>query len=99
MRRALLAIAFALSSALTACGSPCQDLGERICKCLPEGITRENCERAVEEQVEDGNPRPGSDDQDFCEAKLSTCPDPDDDPAACDRLETNEGKVACGLAY
>ena len=99
MRRTALAITLALAAALTACSSPCQDLGTRICKCLPEGINRENCERAVERQVEDGNPRPDGDDQDFCEAKLRTCPDPDDDPAVCDRLETEEGKQACGLAY
>jgi hypothetical protein len=99
MRRTALAIALTLAAALTACSSPCQDLGERICKCSPEGATRENCERAVEDQVEDGNPRPGSDDQDFCEEKLNTCADPDDDAAMCDRLETAEGKRACGLAY
>lgn len=99
MRRTALALALSLSAALTACSSPCQDLGTRICKCLPEGVSRENCERAVEDQVDSGNPKPGGDDQDFCEEKLKTCPDPDDDAAMCDRLETEQGKQACGLAY
>jgi len=99
MRRTALALALFLATALAACGSPCQDLGDRICKCQPEGITRENCERAVDKQVKDGNPRPGSNDQDFCEQKLKSCPNPDDDPAMCDRLETEVGKQACGLSY
>jgi hypothetical protein len=99
MRRTALALALTLAAALTACGSPCQDLGNRICKCSAEGAVRESCERAVEEQVESGNPRPGSNDQDFCEEKLDSCADPDDDPAMCDRLETEAGKRACGLAY
>jgi hypothetical protein len=99
MRRIALAVTLLVAAALSGCGSPCQDLGNRICKCQPEGNSREICERAVDEQVEDGNPKPGGDDQDFCEQKLRSCPDPDDDPAMCERLDTAEGKQACGLAY
>lgn len=99
MRRTTLALALVIASALTACSSPCQDLGTRICKCRTEGTSRENCERAVQKQIDEGKPKPGGDAQDFCEQKLKTCPDPDNDPAMCDRLETEEGKLACGLAY
>jgi hypothetical protein len=82
-----------------ACGSPCQDLGERICKCQPAGTAQDGCKQAVEDQIDRGNPRPGDSEQDRCEELLKTCPDPANDAGACDRLATEEGRVACGLGY
>ena len=96
MRRLVPAL---LLAAAAACSSPCQDLATRICECEPSGRARSNCQRAVENQIEGGSPRPGSGEQDFCEAKLKTCPDVSDDPTLCDRLQTEEGKRACGLAF
>jgi hypothetical protein len=85
--------------ALTACGSPCQDLGHRICLCQPAGALRDACNKAVQDQIGSGNPKPHQSEQDFCESKLSTCPNPSTDGTACDRQQTAEGKIACGLAY
>lgn len=96
MRRALAPLLLALAAA---CGSPCQDLATRICECQPTASSRRSCQAAIEDQIDNGSPRPGSREQDFCERKLDTCPDPDDDPLMCDRLLTDEGKIACGLAY
>jgi hypothetical protein len=91
---ALLPLVLAL-----ACGSPCQDLGERICGCQPAGSARDGCKRAVEDQIDRGNPRPGDSEQDRCEALLATCPDPGSDEDACDEIQTEQGRIACGLAY
>ena len=96
MRRLL---AIPLAAALTACGSPCGDLGERICLCQPPGAARDACRRSIDEQIDSGNPRPGEDQQRFCEERLSRCLEPSKDPLMCDRLLTPEGRVACGLAY
>jgi hypothetical protein len=96
MRRALAAAALALACA---CSSPCQDLATRICKCEPSGAERTFCQRSIEDQISNGNPRPGSSEQDFCEQKLETCPDPSDSATMCQDLQTEEGKQACGLAF
>lgn len=99
MRR-LLAVLTALPLVLAAaCGSPCEDLGDRICRCQPSGASRDACNNAIQDQIGSGNPKPGSSQQDFCEAKLKTCPNPSNDDLACDRMRTEDGKIACGLAY
>jgi hypothetical protein len=97
LRSALAVVA--LSALLGACGSPCEDLATRICECDAGGRSRSDCEESLKDQIENGNPGPAGAQQDFCEAKLRTCPDPSDDRTICERLETEEGKVACGLAY
>ena len=86
-------------SALAACGSPCQDLGDRICDCRPPGVLRDQCKTAVKTQLGSGVQTPGKADETFCQEKLATCPDPGSDPGVCDQLNTAAGKVACGLAY
>jgi hypothetical protein len=88
-----------LAAALLAgCGSPCEDLADRICGCRPAGSERENCRRAVEQQIEEGDPRPGDAEQDLCERKLDTCHAPAG-TELCDWIATEGGKVACGLAH
>jgi hypothetical protein len=82
-----------------ACGSPCEDLGKRICACQATGAARESCEKSVDDQIGRGNPRPGGRELDRCEQLLDTCPDPDSDPDACDALETESGRERCGLAH
>jgi hypothetical protein len=84
---------------LSACGSSCQELGNRICGCTVEGAPRAACETSVKNQVEKGTYRPDATDQAYCEAKLATCPDPTGDQALCERLATPQGKIDCGLAY
>ncbi len=94
--RALLVSAVAV---LAACGSPCQDLGDRICGCRPPGVLRDQCTSAVKTQLGSGAQTPGKADEEFCQKKLATCPDPGSDPGMCYWINTAAGKVACGLAY
>jgi len=97
--RLSLTLAFGLALALGAmgCSTPCQDLGDRICNCEAEGQVRNNCKSNVKARVQASNAT-GSE-QDYCEAKLGTCPDPNGDVTRCAyMLNTCPGRVACGLA-
>ncbi len=85
--------------ALIACGSPCQDLGERICSCQPVGVAQDQCKSAVKTQLGSGAQTPGQADEVFCQQKLATCRDQPNGPRLCDFVKTAAGKVACGLAY
>jgi hypothetical protein len=79
------------------CFSPCQELGERICQCVPEGQAREACKSDVILRAEIASPDvPG---EQTCSDLLGTCPDPWGVATACDAiLTTCPGQVACGLA-
>jgi hypothetical protein len=94
-----LTLAFGLTLALGAagCSSPCQDLGDRICNCEAEGQIRNNCKTNVKSRVKAAST--SQSEQDYCEAKLGTCPDPAGNIDTCSFiLNTCQGKVACGLA-
>lgn len=96
--RALIALSVAGAVAAAAgCGSPCQDLAERICNCNFTGSPRDSCISSIKNQL--GNSNPSDADQSFCQSKLATCPDPSDDASICQRILTAAGKRACGLAY
>ena len=97
MRTARAVIAVAALALAQGCDTSCQELANRICGCLLEGPTRDGCERQVEAQLE-REPKPDGNTQAFCESKLATCP-PAGDSGMCDRLNTCQGKVDCGLAY
>jgi len=97
--RLSLTLAFGLALALgaTGCSTPCQDLGDRICNCEGEGQIRNNCKTNVKARVNASNAT--TSEQDYCEAKLATCPDPNGDINICAYiLNTCPGRVACGLA-
>ncbi len=98
---ALVLVAVALAAAVVACSSPCQDLAVRICGCQPLGALQTTCVASVKNQLSNGSQQPTSADQQYCQALLATCPDPNNDPDAgvCHTLASPEGKVACGLAY
>src|SRR5512144_2679003 len=81
---------------LAHCGSPCQDLADRICNCQPAGTLQDNCKSSVKTQI--GATNPTGADQAFCAARLKDCPDPSSDPGQCQVLQTQKGKAACGLA-
>jgi hypothetical protein len=95
MRLALLP----LLASLGACGSPCQELAERICQCELVGAIRDNCKASVRNQIGSGVQKPNDADQEFCSAKLDTCPDPAAVPEQCNTLRTPAGKEACGIAF
>ena len=98
MGTARTVLALAALTLAAGCSTDCQELAERICSCQPEGATRDNCKAQVKTQLE-RDPKPSSADEAFCASRLETCPSPGSDPGMCDRLNTCEGKVACGLAY
>jgi hypothetical protein len=91
---ALAALALLLGA--TGCTTPCRELGDRICGCVPDGQTRTACQNDVKVRVADSAPT--SDQQAYCSDLLGTCPDPGNDAEACFYMETCPGKVACGLA-
>ena len=90
----LAAVLLALGAA--GCSTPCQDLGNRICNCILDPLTRTNCENDVTARVKAASPT-GSE-QDYCDSLLGTCPDPKGNVTSCAWLDTCEGKVACGMA-
>jgi hypothetical protein len=98
MMRLLLALLPLLAS-LAACGSPCQDLAERICECELAGAIRDNCKASVRNQIGSGVQKPDDQAQEFCRAKLETCPNPASSPDQCNVLRTPAGKEACGIAF
>lgn len=91
MRTPLLALLAALAAA--ACATPCEELGHRLCQCVPSGSERNACEDSIDRQLDDANP-----DDDFCEGKLDTCEEPSGE-SFCSWIQTAQGKIACGLAY
>ena len=94
-----LLLAAALAATLTGagCGSPCQDLGDRICTCQPAGSVRDSCKSSIRNEL--GNViNPGDAQEKTCAQLLGTCPDFAAHPDQCRSLNTVEGKVACGMA-
>lgn len=87
------------AAALAGCGSPCQDLAERICNCQLTTVLRDECKASVGNQIKSATQKPDSEDQQRCSELLKTCPDPSGIPNQCDVLRTDEGRKACGLAY
>lgn len=105
MRRsaALLLLSSSLL-ALAGCKSPCRELSERRCDCV-EAFQRETCVRAV--ATDEGNVEPTEEQLEYCEQKLDTCVAPPTEQAQdeeqerrrfCEFIETDQGKLACGLA-
>jgi len=95
VRPALAAALVALAVVSAGCGSPCEDLGDRLCRCSPAGTSRDTCERQVKEEVDRVSP---SDEQEaFCDGRLALCAEPDGGDF-CEWLQTSCGKVSCGLA-
>jgi hypothetical protein len=98
-RLALAAVAAAVTLTVAACGSACQDLGDRICSCQPAGSARDNCRSSVRNELGSSYGKATDADQKKCEALLTTCPDFENHSDQCPVLLTEQGKIACGLAY
>jgi hypothetical protein len=98
MRTRAVALAAALAAlAAAACGSPCQDLGDRICDCQPQGTSRDSCRSTVKSTLSANNPT--GDQQDTCRHLLDTCVAPAGAANICDFVNSEAGKQACGMAY
>jgi hypothetical protein len=98
-RLALAALAAAAALTVAACGSSCQDLGDRICSCQPLGTLRDNCRSSIQNELGSGYGQASSADQAMCQKLLTTCPDFGSRPDLCRILTTQDGMVACGMAY
>jgi len=104
LRTALAAFGVALAASLAAagCTNACQEVGDRVCNCLPVGSARNTCQTNVKNQINAA--RPSSAQTSYCSSLLNTCPDPgtswtpDAPPAVCALLDTCQGKINCGLA-
>jgi hypothetical protein len=94
MPRAALVL---LASALLAsgCTSACKELGNRLCRCRAEGVTRSSCEQSVKSEISSVNPSKNV--QAVCSEKLDTCSEPDG-VDFCDWIEGRCGKASCGLS-
>lgn len=98
MRPVGLALLALLALPLAGCGNPCQDLGNRICSCSGGGTTADTCRQQIANLLKDAGIR--ASDEAFCSAKLDTCHAPAEpaDVKFCEWINTEAGKVACGLA-
>jgi hypothetical protein len=98
VRRSLTLAALAgLALGASACLTPCEELGSRICGCQPAGSIRDACNRGVKSAVKKAKTSEAQ--QDLCDQQLEACPDPASDSTACDFMSTPAGKEACGLAF
>ena len=98
-RLALAALATAAALVVAACGSACQDLGDRICSCQPAGTLRDSCRSTVRSDLGSSYGQASSADQEMCQKLLTTCPDFEAHPNLCPELSTRAVMVQCGIAY
>lgn len=99
MRRLLLIVA--VSALVAGCTKPCEELGDRLCKCSPTGTSTDTCKREVANVVGTSvftDAGPTNAEEDRCSKYLDTCNAPPN-VGFCDWLTSEDGKVACGLAY
>ena len=90
--KALRLSACVLSLSLTAgCGDACRSLAAQICVCLPDDGSRAGCNQRAKEAEATFKLRP--EDEKFCQQQI------DSHACDCNKLNTPEGKVGCGLAY
>jgi hypothetical protein len=99
MRR-LLSIAFAAALS-AACTQPCEELGNRLCRCSPSGVSTETCKREVSNVVGTSvftNAGPTNAQEAACSDYLDSCKAPSG-ASFCEWLTTADGKAACGISY
>jgi hypothetical protein len=91
MRRfvATAAISLALLG-LAGCKGSCRELSEKLCDCFTNSLEREVCIRRAAN--DEAFVEPTAEDNARCEELLAN------ESCTCEAIETNEGKVACGLA-
>lgn len=89
MRRTLaLALVSSALFALAGCKGPCRELSEKLCECTTSTTSRDFClQRVANEQARF---EPTAEEEGECEARLEACD--------CHTIDTEQGKIACGLA-
>jgi hypothetical protein len=88
----LLLAASVLTLILAAgCGDPCLSLAQQICSCQLDQTSVDSCNQRAK-QAQAIFPE-SSVDQQYCQKQL------DNKACDCTKLNTREGRVACGIAY
>ncbi len=95
MRHALALLPLVLLLA-SACSSPCQDLGNRLCSCVPAGSSRDSCKKQIENQLKSVHPTEAT--EDLCDCLLGSCREPAG-TLFCEWIQTDDGRLACGLTF
>jgi len=98
MRRHAFCLLALLALPLAGCGNTCQDLGDRICACNAGGTTVDVCKQQVKNLLKDTGVNSSA--SAYCASRLVTCQTPAQpaDVRFCEWVNTDAGKVACGLA-
>jgi hypothetical protein len=96
LRHLLACTAAAALLSAAGCSTPCQELGDVVCKCTPTGTSQDTCKRQVASVVSSANPTTAQ--ENYCSDRLDTCKAPTG-VNFCDWLQSGAGKEACGLAY
>jgi hypothetical protein len=91
MKILLISASVLILAGAAGCGDACLSLAEQICQCLPDDGTRTACNRRAHDQEDSFPLRP--EDTAFCQQKL------DANACDCNKLNTLEGRQACGVAY
>lgn len=73
---------------VTGCHGPCRQLSEKLCECSENSIQKEACLRRV--SSEESRVAPTAEQEQVCAGLLAGCD--------CHKIDTAEGKQACGLA-
>ena len=88
--------------AATGCGDACLNLAQQICACQPDQPSIDSCNNSASQQAKVFTT--SSADQSFCQKKLdqqqcncASAGTPSATEACCAKLNTPEGRNACGL--
>ena len=99
----LLACLFGLTLA-AGCGDACLTLADQICSCQPDDNSKQICNALAKAQEKTFTVSKA--DEAFCQGKLDTqacnCTGQNSTSlraACCNRLNTPDGRAACGLTY
>jgi hypothetical protein len=102
MFKAVSIVACALTLLLAAgCGNACLTLADQICSCQPDDNSKQLCN--AQAKVQEETFPVSKHDEATCQQKLDdkgcdcNLTDSSDRTACCDRLNTPQGRAACGL--
>lgn len=88
MKRLLTAAAILSVLALAGCKSPCVELAEKICECESTSTLRDQCNRRASDEASRVDVTAA--DEEICTSLVDVCD--------CHALDTQQGKLNCGLA-
>ena len=102
MFRKVAALLACLLFAAPGCKDACLSLADQICACQPDPTSQSNCQQQA--KTSEGTFAVGPADEKFCQSKLdlqqcdcASQSSPAAVAACCAKLNTQEGREACGL--